>query len=241
MTETTATIISKKSLTHDVLEFVFKPEQPISYKEGQYVMIKIPSGEKFQYRAYSLANHSGDREKGLVRIIIKLLDKGAASEYLKTKKAGDQIVFRGGLGFFTFKSQNVDNIYFIGTGTGLAPLVAILNEELSAGNKSKFHLIWGNRFRVDIYWDELLADYKARYPNFTYEIILSKPVGYWQGAKGYVTDLLKNETLDFAAGHFYLCGHPKMVEDAKVILMDKGVEKNRIFEEKYVSVGLSQR
>lgn len=239
MKEIKARIIAKKSLTHDVLEFTLQPEEPIQYKAGQYVMIKVPQGFKFQYRAYSIANHPEDRESGIVKIVIKILPQGLASDYLKNKKVGDEIEFRGGLGFFIFKSESVKNIYLVATGTGLVPMLCFLEEILSTSSDKQFTLLWGNRYKVDIYFEDLLNELAEKYPNFKYQIILSKPVGYWTGAKGYVTDILKLQPVD-SISHVYLCGLPQMVEDAKIFLHEKGLTKEQIFEEKYVSLGLSQ-
>lgn len=239
MKDIKARIIAKKSLTHDVLEFVLQPEEPIQYKAGQYVMIKVPQGFKFQYRAYSIANHPEDRDNGIVRIVIKILPQGLASEYLKNKKVGDEIELRGGLGFFVFKSEAIKNIYLVATGTGLVPMLCFLEEVLAGGSDQQFILLWGNRYKVDIYFEELLKELSEKHPNFTYQLVLSKPVGYWTGAKGYVTDILKVRPID-SGYHVYLCGLPQMVEDCKIYLQEQGLTKDQIFEEKYVSLGLTQ-
>ncbi len=237
MIETTATILRRKSLTHDIIEFVLLPEELISFVPGQYIMIQLetPEGRR-QYRTYSLAYHATDADNTYLRIIVKILDGGLASEFLRDKKPGDLMTIRGAGGLFTFKSPDAQNIYFICTGTGVVPLMSILEHELANGNQSNFVLLFGNRYRVDIFWKDELDELQARYPNFRYEIILSKPDGVWGGKKGYVTDLM-DDTLDYTAGHFYLCGHPDMIEGARAQLMQHDVDTERIFEEKYVSVG----
>jgi len=237
--EVTAKITHKKSLTHDVIEFILRPEDNIEYEPGQYVMLRVPIEDgKFAFRAYSLANLPKDREEGVIRLLVKILPGGAGSEYLKNTRVGDELQIRGGLGFFTFKSPNTTNIYFVGTGTGIAPLISIISSLLHFNtHKANYKLLWGNRFKVDIYLEDYLKELKEAHPNFDYDLILSKPVGYWEGAKGYVTELLKTGKIDFKEGHFYLCGLPQMVEDAQNFLTSNGVEEERIFGEKYVSVG----
>ncbi len=243
MIETTAKILRRKSLTHDIIEFILQPDELISFIPGQYVMIKLETPEgRIQYRTYSLAYRATDADNTYLRIVVKILDGGLASEFLRDKKPGDTMTIRGAAGLFTFKSHDIENIYLICTGTGIVPLMSILEHELANGNQSNFVLFFGNRYRVDIFWKDELNELQARYPNFRYEIILSKPDGVWDGKKGYVTDLL-NDTLDYTAGHFYLCGHPDMIESARAQLTKHNVDKERIFEEKYVSVGkvLEQR
>lgn len=235
-----ARIIKRHTLSDDIVEFELKPQEPVKFLPGQYVMIKVPIGEKYQYRAYSIANHPEEKSGEIVRIVAKILSGGQGSVYLNTKKENDEIEFRGGLGFFTFKSPAVENIYFICTGTGLIPLLSMIEDQLASGSRSNFILVWGNRFEKDIFWSDLLDELQERHPNFSYELVLSKPTEEWLGSTGYVTDYTKNSGFDFTAGHFYVCGLPQMVEDMKKIFTEKGVTKDRLFEEKFVSVGKSQ-
>jgi ferredoxin-NADP reductase len=236
-----ATITSRKSLTHDTIELVLSVNEPVAFQPGQYIMLKVPKEQGFQFRSYSVANHPSDSGKNIYRLVIKLLPKGLGSEFLRNKKAGETLEILPPRGFFTFKSEGVKNIYLIATGTGIVPLLSIVENSLYDSKletrNSKFEIYWGNRFKVDIFWQDYLDELKAKQDNFNYTLTLSKAVGYWQGAKGYVTDLLKQNELDWSAGHFYLCGLPQMVEDVKNYLISKDVSTDRIFEEKYISVG----
>lgn len=241
MKDIKAVIIKKETIADSIIEFTFKPAEPIKYVPGQYLMIKVPVGERFQYRAYSIANHPDESDGSVVRIVVKVLTEGIGSVFLNSKNENEEIELRGGLGFFTFKSPVAEDLYFLCTGTGLIPLLSMIEDQLKQGNKSNFSLIWGNRFAGDIFWQDLLDELAQKYSNFTYEIVLSKPSEEWLGSTGYVTDYTKNSEFNFANGHFYICGHPSMIDDMKKTLNEKGVTKDRLFEEKFISVAKSTK
>lgn len=233
MTETKATIIRRKSLTHNVIEFTLETETPLSYTPGQFFMLKLQTPEgQVQYRSYSIAHTSHSSQLGMV---IKLIDGGLASEYMRHKKSGDEIIIRGASGIFTFTSKEAPVVHMLCTGTGIVPLLAMITSQLAEGNISQLYLYFGNRYRVDIFWDDVLEELKTQYPNFDYTIILSKPDAMWHGQKGYVTGLISAAMQP--DHHYYLCGLPEMIEEAKQQLFNQGVPKEHIFEEKYTSVG----
>jgi len=235
MIETKAKIIEKNILTSDVVEFVFELEKKMEYTPGQFFSIKIEKDGKIQYRSYSIANHPDD-PANIIRMVIKLLDGGLASEYLRDKKVGEEVELRGSAGMFGYKSDNVKDIYLICTGTGIVPLMNILESQLTTGNQSNINLIFGNRYNGDIFWEDNFKELSEKYPNFHYEITLSRPTDEWSGHRGYVQELLTDK-IDYNNSHFYLCGIPAMVEETKNFLIEKNTPKENIFEEKYVSVG----
>ncbi|MCC6638987.1 hypothetical protein IT409_00330, partial [Candidatus Falkowbacteria bacterium] len=187
--------------------------------------------------SYSLANHPSD-DASIIRFVIKLLPGGLASDMLKDKKVGDTLELRGAGGLFTYKSAEAQKVVLVCTGTGIIPVLSIAEFELQKNTTQPIHLLFGTRYKVDIFWEDYLQELTKKHPNFSYDIILSKPVGYWEGKKGYVTQELKHFT--DSRYHYYICGLPQMIEDAKTHLISQGVSPNHIFEEKYISVGLSQ-
>ncbi len=236
MTETKATIIRRKSLTHNVIEFIIETETPLSYTPGQFFMLKLQTPEgQVQYRSYSITHTSHTTFPSQLGMVIKLIDGGLASEYMRHKKPGDEVIIRGASGIFTFKSEEVEVVHMLCTGTGVVPLLAMTKDQLTKGTRSQLYLYFGNRYRVDIFWDDVLEELKAQYPNFDYTITLSKPDAMWHGQKGYVTGLISAAMQP--DHHYYLCGLPEMIEEAKQQLFNQGVPKEHIFEEKYTSVG----
>lgn len=243
MIETKAKIIDKKEIATDVLELLLKIDESVDFIPGQFFSIKIIDNEgKAQYRSYSIANHPND-PNDTIRLVIKILKGGLASEYFQKKSIGDEIEIKGPAGFFAYKSADNQQTYLVCTGTGIVPLMTMLQDQLiNKGNNNNITLIFGNRYNSDIFWEDKLKDLKTKYSNFNYELTFSRPDNDWTGHKGYSQELLTDD-VDYKNSHFYLCGIPQMIEDTKSFLIAKGAPKENIFEEKYTSIGkmLEQR
>jgi ferredoxin-NADP reductase len=116
MIKTRFVLTSKKLLTHDVYELIYRYENPINidFIHGQYVLFQLAPGLN---RAYSVA---GFDTTGFT-LIIKRIPDGRGSPIICDAVLGT--VFEGmlPLGHFTLQSTHT-NKCFIGTGTGFAPL-----------------------------------------------------------------------------------------------------------------------
>jgi ferredoxin-NADP reductase len=233
----TVTIQEKTYLTDDVIELVVRPEEYKPFIPGQFLNFNIPGGQRPQIRAYSIANHPKDADAQVYRFLIKLVDGGIAGEFLKTATLGDTFQVMKPAGVFTFKSAQASHVYMLCTGTGLAPFVAMASDELAKNTSAQFSILFGSRYPKDIFYTDYLQELTKKYPNFSYTTCVSRPDDTYTGAIGYVQNLLTDE-IDYTQGHFYLCGVPAMIDDVKRILIEeKGVAKERIFEEKYTSPG----
>ncbi len=223
-----AKLISKKHLTKDTLELKFEVLSEFEYKPGQFINIKIDDGAGFPcFRAYSISGF----ENGIMELCVKIIENGRGSTFIKGLKEGDEILFIGPTGKFTFAGE--EKAVFIATGSGIAPIKAIISEQIKDENK-KSTLLFGLRFEEDIYYREFFEELSAKSPNFNFILTLSKPKESWNGQKGRVTEHL-NETQipHFKENAFYICGNPEMVQESEKILLEKGISIEKIHTEKY--------
>src|SRR5688572_26367849 len=109
-------------ITPTVKELFFTPTDPpnFQFKAGQFVMIHIPQPEKVAQRAYSVA--SVDTKTDEFQLVIKHYDLGVASTWVRTLKGGEEITYTGPFGKFLFKEPPLEQVVFVCTSTGLAPL-----------------------------------------------------------------------------------------------------------------------
>jgi len=72
---------------------------------------------------------------------------------------------------------------------------------------------------------------EKKYPNFTYEVTVSRPDDEHTGHKGRIQGLVE----EFVVGgeSVYLCGLWDMIQDVNVLLANKGIEKENIHFERY--------
>ncbi len=229
-----AKIVKKKQLTKDVIELDLLAETNFDYKSGQYISIKVTDKNSAPcIRAYSIAS-APQKDRKSFSLCVKIIEGGRASNWFSSLKENDTIEFLGPFGEFVFTTPKNKEVVFVGTGTGIAPLKAILEETLSQKTTQKIHLIFGLRHVKDIFYKEIFENMAKNHPNFTFTFTLSKPENNsYKGLSGRVTPIV--EKLEFSAKNteFYICGLTDMVEDVTKVLKTKNVPEENVHLEKY--------
>src|SRR6201996_4248373 len=174
------------------LEYVVGGLAQFPFKPGQFgSLVKEDSRSKMQTRAYSIA--SAPRANAF-DLCVNRVEGGFFSNLLADMEEGTSISFHGPHGLFTLRQPLTDAI-FIATGTGIAPMRGFVEhlfpddgEDRSQGRR--FWLVYGTRHETEIYYEEYFERIAASRPNFFYRKTLSRPNGEWEGARGYVQDLV---------------------------------------------------
>jgi len=213
-------------LCHDTKSFVLVPEKPISYKAGQFIMLNIPYKDTFVRRAYSIAsmNH--------VEICLNYIPLGKASHYLFSLKGGEQIAIDGPYGIFKLRQSTNDKL-FICTGTGVAPLRAMIQELVKNSAKESMTLIFGERTEHELLYRREFESLQKKHPRFTYVPTLSRENGKWKGESGYVQTIVQKYIKQPEKTDAYICGMKEMVDDTKKVLLQLGMPKEHILTEKF--------
>jgi CDP-4-dehydro-6-deoxyglucose reductase len=127
----------------------------------------------------------------------------------------------GPYGSFTLQHDLDRELFFVGTGTGIAPLWSMMATLLAQQSSQPITLLWGLRCETDRYYLQELESWKTQYQNFSYVLTLSQPSSAWQGEIGRVTDLLQALSIvDHLA--VYVCGNRMMVKEVTDLLNQKG-------------------
>ncbi|KKP39450.1 MAG: hypothetical protein UR28_C0007G0016 [Candidatus Peregrinibacteria bacterium GW2011_GWF2_33_10] len=232
-------LISKKTLTHDVYEFIFELIEPkeIIFQTGQFVMLQIPTEKGFlQKRAYSIA--SPEYEKNKLIFIIKFIEGGFASAYLKKMKVGDFVTFQGPLGRFVLHEGDHKNLLFIATGTGLAPFIAMTKQifqtmDKTATNHRIIELFFGVRYEEDIFYQDMLENFAKTYPNFQFHITVSRAKENYSGWHGRITSHLDVNKYDRNNTAVYLCGSGAMVNEIKEMFLKSNFNPENLHAEMF--------
>ena len=220
-------------LAEDVIQVIlrFPPTSKIEYYPGQYVDIIGVGGAK---RSYSIAN-ALDNSNRLELHVKKVLD-GTMSEYwFNSAKEGDLLRVKGALGTFFLRDVADKNLIFLATGTGIAPVKAMLeglNGIPSCDQPSSVVVYWGGRTPSDLY-------YKFAGFNFCFrfEPVLSRPSSDWTGNVGYVQNVLLNEGSDLNNAEVYACGSDAMIRSAHELLVKAGLPEGSFYSDAFVSSG----
>ncbi len=230
LNKTTAFIERITQHCADTKSFLLRPEKPFSYTAGQFLMLSIPHNNRIVRRAYSIASPPGS---GTVEICLNYLPQGAASEFLFNAKEGTPVEVDGPYGVFTVKSSSSDRL-FIATGTGIAPIRAMIMDLLQQPVPQRITLIFGERTETELLYRREFEALAQKHRHFRYVPVLSRAAEGWNGGRGYVQDAMQKYLKAPKEVDVYICGLRDMVDDVKGKLLAMGVDARSILTEKFV-------
>jgi len=217
------------SLSSDVIELQLRvpPQSAFKYLPGQYINI-IKGDYK---RSYSLA--SSNSSTNLV-LFIKNYEGGKFSNYLFNEaKSNDLLRIEGPLGTFFYRKTDKSNIILLATGTGIAPLKAILenmDENPSDVIGKNIYLFFGGRTQEDLFWEP-----KFKNINVNFIPVLSRSNEDWKGEKGYIQKVLISKEIDLSDSVVYACGSEYMIRDARELVIKNGLSEDLFYSDEFIS------
>lgn len=215
-----------------VIKLKIPAAERLQFLAGQYIDILMRDGKA---RSFSLANAPHDDQ--LLELHIRHMPGGTFSDYVfNTMKVKEILRFKGPLGTFFLRDDSDKPIVFLASGTGFAPVKAIVEHALASGNRRQMVLYWGARKLDDIYMPELPAKWQAEYDNFTFIPVLSDPLpeDNWPGRTGLVHEAVLADFEDMSGYQVYACGAPAMVEVAHgAFTRERGLPEDEFFSDAF--------
>jgi ferredoxin-NADP reductase len=233
-----ARLLSKKTLTADVIEFLFQSEPSFPFQPGQFISIVVPGagpGGRDLRRAYSIAS-APELEldgKPVFELCVKLVEGGPGTTYLNQLQIGEALTGMSPFGDFVYKPKAGRHALFIATGTGIAPFRAMaLSKIFQDQPPASARLLFGARATGDLLYTDELNRVLGKDGLIQ---ALSRAGSEWSGFKGRVSDWLRanDSSIAWMETDFYLCGNGAMIDEVKQILASQGVEKTSIHQEVY--------
>ena len=228
------TLRRARMLSPNVRELTFEAGEGFAFKPGQWVSLKFsPAGSDDPLaRSYSIA--SAPRADGTIDVAVTRVDGGPASTLLHRMAVGETLEAADPMGFFTLPPRLDRPLLLVGTGTGVAPLRAMLESLDGAPDAPPVTLLFGVRHREDLLYGDEFAALAARDPRFRFEPTLSRPDPGWPGRSGYVQHHLPAMLSDAPEAEVYVCGLNAMVSDARKVLRDTlGLPRDRVHSERF--------
>lgn len=223
-------IVSIERLAPEIVKVVLKtpPTSPMRFLPGQYIDV-IADGVR---RSYSLAN--APRADGLLELLIKRYPGGHLSRFwFEQAKPNDLLRIEGPFGTFFLRDQAPTNILFLATGTGIAPVKALLEELAADSERASQHRIsvfWGNREAENFCWDPVSLGLDVGFHH-----LLSGAAIDWSGKRGYVQKAAVNHGIDPQDTVVYACGSSAMIASAREDILALGLPPKRFFSDAFVS------
>ena len=186
------------------------------YRAGQYVEFILRDGAR---RSYSMANapeHLGNPP--MIELHLRHMPGGHFTpRVFETMKERDILRLEGPFGSFFLREDSDKPIVLLASGTGFAPIKAIIEHMRSAGIARPALLYWGCRRKADLYLHGWAQQAAASMPNLRYMPVLSDapPEDAWDGRTGFVHQAVMADLPDLSGHEVYACGTPVMVEAAQ--------------------------
>ena len=226
-----ARVAKKELLAPDVmaLHLQLPSSERLQFLPGQYIEFILRNGKR---RAFSIAN-APHADYGL-ELHLRLVKGGEFTAYVFNELAEKAIMrIEAPFGHFHLRETSNKPIIFVATGTGFAPIKAIIEHMLYNDIQRPMTLYWGGRQPVDLYMDDLCKRWEQHVPTFNYVPVLSKPPIDWAGRTGYVQQTITEDIPDLSGYEAYVCGLPNMVDDAQKQFAVHGLEEDAFFSDAF--------
>ena len=199
----------------DVIELKLQlpANERLQYYAGQYIEFILKDGKR---RSYSMA--SPPHHQGPLELHIRHMPGGTFTDHVfGAMKERDILRFEGPLGTFFLRDESEKPIVLLASGTGFAPIKAIIEHAVFKNLNRPMTLYWGGRRKKDLYMMDLAAQWAKEIPNFKFVPVLSEPDANdnWTGRTGFVHRAVIEDLPDLSSYQVYACGAPVMVESAQ--------------------------
>jgi ferredoxin-NADP reductase len=210
----------------------------IGHVAGQYLDVIVPTARGVAYkRPYSIASPPSLAQPDECEIAVTRVDGGPTSEALHEASLGAIVEIEGPTGNFVRReSERAHPGLFIATGTGLAPIRAMLAEEvrLAEVDRPPMVLLFGCRTTADVLWGDELRQWEQTCPRYAFHVTLSRAAPDWTGLVGYVQRHARGLADALPGVHAYVCGISAMVDEVmRVLERDARLPRDALHYEPY--------
>ncbi|NZA27341.1 ferredoxin--NADP reductase [Luteimonas sp. SJ-92] len=237
----TETVLDVRHWTDDYFSFTTTRDDGFRFDNGQFVMIGLEIDGRPLMRAYSIA--SANWEEQLEFFSIKVAD-GPLTSRLQHIRPGERILIgRKPTGTLLIHDLHPGrNLYLLGTGTGLAPFLAVIRDPATYERFERVILCHGVRRAADLAYRDYIVNELPRHEFLGEEIAarlryfpaVSREDFAFDGRdhrgrlttlmdSGRMAELLGIEPLDPARDRAMICGSPQMLADFRALLDGRGL------------------
>jgi len=205
-----------------------------SYHPGQYVEFLLRDGAR---RSYSMANamHNGP----LLDLHIRHMPGGLFTDQVfASLKVRDILRIEGPFGSFYLREDSTKPLILLASGTGFAPIKAVLEHMQHTGITRPAVLYWGARRPADLYLDAWVRALVAQMPTLRYVPVVSDalPEDGWGGRTGFVHHAVMQDVPDLSGFQVYACGAPVMVDSARADFVTQcGLPEDEFYADSFVT------
>ena len=173
-------------------------------------------------RAYSMANAPHD--DAVLQLHLRNYGGPFSQFVFNTLKEKDILRAEGPYGSFFLREDSDKPIVLLASGTGFAPIKALIEHMQHQGITRPTTLYWGGRRPSDLYMADWLQTQLQAMPHLTYVPVISNAEAedQWTGRTGFVHQAVLEDHPDLSGFQVYACGAPIVIESAQRDYVAKG-------------------
>jgi CDP-4-dehydro-6-deoxyglucose reductase len=232
------TSITRPASDVAILQLQLPATENFRFYAGQYVEIILKDGKR---RSYSMANppHSA----AALELHVRHLPGGVFTDHVfgvgaTQMKEREILRVEGPFGSFFLREDSDLPIVMVASGTGFAPIKAIVEHMVHQNIQRPVTLYWGGRRPVDLYMDALAKQWALTLADFTYIPVVSDalPEDAWTGRTGFVHRAVMDDFPSLIGHQVYACGAPIVVESARREFVTQcGLPEEAFFADSFTS------
>ena len=233
-------VVSLEKKSHDVMSIIMQlpATDVMQFHAGQYVEFLLRDGSR---RSYSMGNapHTLDPAAPKVELHIRHMPGGKFTDVVfSTMKEKDILRIEGPYGSFYLREDSQAPMILLASGTGFAPIKALIEHMQHKGITRPATLYWGGRRPSDLYMSDWVEEHVKAMPNLSYVPVVSDalPEDAWIGRTGFVHQAVLQDYPDLSGFQVYACGAPIVVDSARADYLGKaGLPEEAFFADSFTT------
>jgi len=227
-----------EKVSPDVIRLLLQlpANEKFQYHAGQYIEFMLAGGVR---RSYSMANAPQTlATDNVLELHIRHMPGGVFTDAVfGNMKERDILRFEGPYGSFYLRENSDKPLIFLASGTGFAPIKALIEHLQFAGITRPATLYWGGRRPTDLYMTDWINARLAEMPQLRFVPVVSDalPEDSWSGRTGFVHRAVLQDVPDLSGHQVYACGAPIVVESAQHDYLLAGLPMDEFYADSFIS------
>jgi len=201
----------------------------LQFRAGQYLEFILRDGSR---RSYSMATAPHADEK--IALHIRHMPGGLFTDALfgvaqPALKERDILRIEAPLGTFFLREESARPIVLLASGTGFAPIKAMLRHLIHTGSTRPVRVYWGVRTPADLYEGEVMAAWADAHDWLGFVPVMSEAGPEWSGRRGWVHEAVLEDIPDLSGVAVYAAGPPPMIEAVQDAFPAHGLAHDRLY------------
>jgi len=222
-------LVARAPLSSRVHRLAFRALAPFRWAAGQHLVVVGGQGQEL-FLPYSIASAYNPGKPGQFELAVTI---GAGATVMDELPLGAQLEILGPEGELTWQPSPRPAALLVGVGTGIAPLRALIEEELARPSDIRLLLLAGHRELEDCLFADDFARLASLHPRFRFVTTLSGVAADWGGPRGRVQAHLTAAVSSLGLLDAYVCGRLDMVREVVALLETCGVTSPQVRSEGY--------